>query len=251
MVAGKVSGLPPEKVHIHTTLLGCGLGRRPRPDQLIEAVIASKASGKPVKVIYSREEDIQTDFFRSAMAHRIKGGLDNRNQLVAWDHKVSSNSLIIHLGGKPKNGIDPYCLWGLWDKPNSPSNANMTYQFPNFSLNLVLSDLPIPVAPFSSVQNAPNAFATESFIDEMAYLAGKDPLRFRLESLTDDKRASRVLESVPLNANWATRFQKAGAGALPSTAVSARPLPKWPKSLWTPKALFGSTGSTWLSIVAP
>ncbi len=78
----------------------------------------------------------------------------------------------------------------------------MTYQFPNFSLNLVLSDLPIPVAPFRSVQNAPNAFATESFIDEMAHLAGKDPLKFRLENLTNDKRASRVLESVALNSNW-------------------------------------------------
>ncbi len=202
MVATKVSGLPPEKVHIHTTLLGCGLGRRPRPDQLIEAVIASKASGKPVKVVYTREEDIQTDYFRSAMGHRIKGGLDSRNQLVAWDHKVSCISLITHLGGQPKDGIDGYCLWGLWDKPKSPVNANMTYKFPNFKVNLVLSDLPIPVAPFRSVQNAPNAFATESFIDEMAHLAGKDPLTFRLESLTDDKRASRVLESVALNSNW-------------------------------------------------
>ena len=202
MVAANISELPPEKVHIHTTLLGCGLGRRSRPDQLIEAVIASKVSGKPVKVVYTREEDIQTDYFRSAMAHRIKGGLDDRNRLIAWDHKVSCSSLIVHLGGKPKNGVDGYCLWGLWDKPGSPAKANMTYQFPNFSINLVLSDLPIPVAPFRSVQNAPNAFATESFIDEMAYLAGKDPLRFRLENLTHHKRASRVLESVALNSNW-------------------------------------------------
>ncbi len=202
MVATKVSGLPPEKVHIHTTLLGCGLGRRPRPDQLIEAVIASKASGKPVKVVYTREEDIQTDFFRSAMGHRIKGGLDNRNRLIGWDHKVSCISLLKYLGREVKNGIDGYCLWGLWDKPGSPVKADMTYKFPNFSLDLVLSDLPIPVAPFRSVQNAPNAFATESFIDEMAHLAGRDPLYFRLENLTGDKRASRVLKSVALNSNW-------------------------------------------------
>jgi isoquinoline 1-oxidoreductase beta subunit len=208
MVATKVSGLPPEKVHIHTTLLGCGLGRRARPDQLIEAVIASKASGKPVKVVYTREEDLKTDYFRSAMAHKIKGGLDERNQLTVWDHKVSCTSLITHLGGKPKNGIDGYCLWGLWDKPGGPNKADMTYKFPNFSLNLVLSDLPIPVAPFRSVQNAPNAFATESFIDEMAHMAGKDPLNFRLENLTDDKRASRVLESVALNSNWGKPMPK-------------------------------------------
>ena len=208
LVATKVSGLPPEKVHIHTTFLGCGLGRRPRPDQLIEAVIASKVSGKPVKVVYTREEDIQTDFFRSAMGHRIKGGLDNRNRLVAWDHKVSSLSLITHLGGAPKDGVDSYCLWGLWDKPGSPAKGDMTYKFPNFSLDLVLSDLPIPVAPFRSVQNAPNAFATESFIDEMAYLAGKDPLDFRLECLADDKRTSRVLKSVALNSNWGNPLPK-------------------------------------------
>lgn len=202
LVATKVSGLPPEKVHIHTTLLGCGLGRRPRPDQLVEAVIASKASGKPVKVVYTREEDIQTDFFRSAVAHRIKGGLDNRNQLVVWDHKLSCTSLSQYMGIEVKNGIDGYCLWGLYDKPNSPIMGKMTYQFPNFSINLVLNELPIPVAPFRSVQNAPNAFATESFMDEMAHLAGKDPLSFRLERLTNDKRASRVLESVALNSNW-------------------------------------------------
>ena len=207
-VATKISGLPPEKVHIHTTLLGCGLGRRPRPDQLVEAVIASKASGKPVKVVYTREEDIQTDFFRSAMAHRIKGGLDNRNQLVVWGHKVSSTSLLQYFGVEVKDGIDGYCLWGLYDKPKSPIMANMTYQFPNFSLNLVLNDLPIPVAPFRSVQNAPNAFATESFMDEMAHLAGKDPLNFRLENLKHDMRASRVLESVASNSNWGKPLPK-------------------------------------------
>jgi isoquinoline 1-oxidoreductase beta subunit len=84
----------------------------------------------------------------------------------------------------------------------------MTYQFPNFSVNLVLNDLPIPVAPWRSVQNAPNAFATESFMDEMAHLAGKDTLTFRLERLTDDKRASRVLETVALNSNWGEPLPK-------------------------------------------
>jgi isoquinoline 1-oxidoreductase beta subunit len=203
MVATKVSGLPPEKVYIHTTYLGGGFGRRPRPDPAIEAIIASKVLGKPVKVIYTREEDMQTDFFRSAMTHRIKAGLDNRNQLIAWDHKLASSSISrMNAGREPKGGIDPYCLWGLWDSPKSPAKGNMSYKFPNFSINLVLSDLPIPVAPWRSVQNAPNSFATESFLDEMAHLAGKDPLDFRLESLTHDKRATRVLESVALNSNW-------------------------------------------------
>ena len=106
------------------------------------------------------------------------------------------------MGAPPKDGIDPYCLWGLWDSPKSPAKANMTYKFPNFSVNMVLNDLPITVAPFRSVQNAVNAFATESFMDEMAALAGKDPLNFRLESLTDNMRARRVLETVALNSDW-------------------------------------------------
>lgn len=208
MVAASISGLPPEKVNIHTTLLGCGLGRRARPDQVVEAVIASKASQKPVKVVYTREEDIKTDFFRSAMAHRIKAGLDAKGQIAAWDHKVSTCSIKRHMGEEPKDGIDGYCLWGLFDVPQSPAKANMTYVFPNFSLKIVLSDLPIPVAPFRSVQNAVNAFATESFMDEMAHLAKKDPLAFRLQHLTGNMRARRVLETVAKKSNWGKPLPK-------------------------------------------
>ncbi len=211
MVATNISGLPPEKVHIHTTLLGCGLGRRARPDQVVEAVIASKASGKPVKVVYSREEDIKTDFFRSAMAHQIKAGLDDKGMVSVWDHKVSSASIKRHMGEEPKDGIDGYCLWGLFDVPQSPAKANMTYVFPNFSINLVLSDLPIPVAPFRSVQNAVNAFATESFMDEMAHMAGKDPFKFRLENLAGNMRARRVLEMAAQKSNWGSPLPKGRA----------------------------------------
>jgi isoquinoline 1-oxidoreductase beta subunit len=209
--ASGISGLLPDKVHIHTPILGCGLGRRPFPhaNGLIETVIASKALGKPVKVVYTREEDIKTDYFRSAMAHRIKAGLDERNHLIAWDHKVSSSSLTRWNARKePKGGIDWYCLWGLWDTPKGPNKARMTYRFPNFSINLVLSDLPIPVCPWRSVQNAVNAFATESFMDEMAHLAGKDPISFRLESLKEDKRAARVLENLAINSNWGKPLPK-------------------------------------------
>lgn len=208
-VGAQVSGLPPEKVYIHTTLLGCGLGRRSSPVQVIESIIASKALGKPVKVVYTREEDIQTDSFRSAMAHRIKGGLDDQDRLIAWDHKVSSSSLTRHMTGKePKEGKDWYCMWGLWDVPNGPNKARITYRFPNFSVNLVLSDLPIPVAPWRSVQNAVNAFANESFMDEMAHMAGKDPVTFRLESLKANFRAARVLRAAALNSNWGKPLPK-------------------------------------------
>lgn len=202
MVASKVSGLPMDKVHVNTTLLGCGLGRRARPEFVIEATICSKVLGKPVKVAWTREEDIKYDYFRAPMAHRIKAGLDGQGNLTSWAHKTSSISILKYMGRKAKNGIDYYNLWGIYDSPKSPAKSQMTYEIPNFSVDLVLTDLPVQTAPWRSVQNAPNAFVTESFIDELAHLAGQDPLSFRLDSLKGNMRASRVLKAVALNSNW-------------------------------------------------
>ena len=207
-VAAKVSGLPPEKVFVNTTLLGCGLGRRARPEFVIEAVIASKALGKPVKVLWSREEDIQHDFFRAPMAHRIKAGLDEKGNLIAWAHKAASISILKGFGKPPKDGVDGYLLWGLVDSDKSPSRSPFSYGIPNYSVDLVISDLPVPVTPWRSVQNAPNAFATESFMDELAHLAKKDPVEFRLSVLKDNKRVTRVLETLVKNSNWGKPLPK-------------------------------------------
>ncbi|MBW1998516.1 MAG: xanthine dehydrogenase family protein molybdopterin-binding subunit [Deltaproteobacteria bacterium] len=203
MVASKLSGLPTSKVFIHTTYLGCGLGRRAQPDFVIEAVLASKAIGKPVKVIWTREEDIKYDFFRAAAAHRIEAGIDRRGKVTAWSHKLSSVSILKSIRPQAlKKGIDGYVLWGLYDSPRSPAKSNITYNFPNFYVELVLSELPVPAAPWRSVQNAPNAFVIESFVDELAHLAGKDPLEFRIQNLRDNRRARRVLETVAEKAGW-------------------------------------------------
>jgi len=208
-VASKISGVPKDKVHVHTTFLGCGLGRRANPDFVIDAVVASKASGKPVKVFWTREEDIKHCLFRGAMAIRIQGGLDGQNRLTAWNHKISALSLAKTAGHPPKDGLDWYCMWGVWDKrPGPPVLSRISYGFPNFSADLVLSDLPVPARPLRSVQNAVHAFANESFMDELALRAGKDPLTFRLESLKDNMRASRVLETVALNSNWGKSLPK-------------------------------------------
>lgn len=207
-VAAQVSGLPPEKVFVNTTLLGCGLGRRARPEFVIEAVIASKALGKPVKVLWTREEDIQHDFFRAPMAHRIKAGLDDKGNLVAWAHKTASISILKGMGKKLENGIDGYLLWGLVDSDKSPSRSPFAYTMPNFSVDLVLADLPVPVTPWRSVQNAPNAFATECFMDELAHMAGKDPVEFRLQALKDNMRASRVLKTLLKKTNWGKPLPK-------------------------------------------
>ncbi len=203
-IAAKTIGLPPEKVHIHTTYLGCGLGRRSRADFVIEAVTVAKALGKPVKLMWSREEDIKYDHFRSAMSHRITGALDDQGRLTGWNHKTACVSLLKTLNPAAiKDGVDSYCLWGLWNVPDSPHwNDRLQYEIPNLYIEMNITDLPIIVAPWRSVQNAPNAFPIECFIDEVAQAAGKDPLEFRLQNLKNNKRATRVLETVAAKAGW-------------------------------------------------
>jgi isoquinoline 1-oxidoreductase beta subunit len=108
-----------------------------------------------------------------------------------------------------KNGIDPYCLWGLWDDPKSPHwNNRIQYEIPNLYIDFRISDLPMPVAPWRSVQNACNAFAIESFMDELAHAAKKDPLEFRLQLLRNNLRARRVLETVAEKAGWGKPLAK-------------------------------------------
>ena len=203
-LASKISGLPPDKVHIHTTMLGCGMGRKAKPDFVAEAVMIAKALGKPVKHLWTREEDIKYDSFRSAMSHRIKAGIDAKGQLSAWSHKCASVSIL--RGVRPelvKNGIDAYCLWGLWDTPDSPHwNNRIQYEIPNLYIEFNIAELPMPVAPWRSVQNACNAFPIECFMDELAKAAGKDPLEFRLQALRNNLRARRALETVADKAGW-------------------------------------------------
>jgi isoquinoline 1-oxidoreductase beta subunit len=202
-VASQVSGLPPEKVNIHTTYLGGGFGRRATPDFVVEAVICSKVVGKPVKVVWTREEDIQHDQFRAAMSHRIEAGLDNQGRLTGWSHKAVSGSIMKDIAPEGiKNGVDIMSLWGLVDFPGSPDNNRIMYEIPNLYVEFLLSDLPIPVSPWRSVQNGPNAFVIESFVDELAHAAAKDPLEFRLALLQNNPRSRRVLETVAEKAGW-------------------------------------------------
>ena len=204
MVASHVAGVPADNVYIHTTLLGCGLGRRAVPDFVVEGVILSKATGKPVKVVWSREDDIKHDFFRAPTCQRIAAGLDAQGRLTAWSHKVVTPSILKDIDPKAIiNGVDFMSLWGLADFPGgSPHNNDITYEIPNLSLEFLIDDLPIPVCPWRSVVNAPNAFVTESFLDELAHAEGKDPLAFRLELLKNNMRSRRVLEVVAEKAGW-------------------------------------------------
>ena len=204
VIASKVSELPVEKVYINNTFLGCGLGRRARPDFVAQAVAVSKALGKPVQVLWTRDDDTKGDAFRAPASHRVAAGLDAQGQLVAWSHKVVSPSILKDINPNAiKNGVDFYCLGGLADYAESPMwNNKIQYEIPNLDIEFLISPLPIPVCPWRSVQNGPNAFVTESFMDELANAAGKGPLEFRLQSLKNNMRASRVLRMVAEKAGW-------------------------------------------------
>jgi isoquinoline 1-oxidoreductase beta subunit len=206
----QVSGFPMDKIHIHTTFLGCGLGRRGSfPDFIIEAVTASKAVGKPVKVVWSREEDIKYDLFRGATCQRIEAGLDSQGRVIGWSHKVACSSILKFLNPDwMKNGIDFFSLWGIVDSPPPPSYSQTVYEIPNFYVEQYLSNLPIPVAPWRSVQNAPNAFVMECFMDELAHAAGKDPVEFRMHLLSNNMRARRVLRTAAEKAGWGKPIPK-------------------------------------------
>jgi isoquinoline 1-oxidoreductase beta subunit len=197
LVASQISGLPPNKVEIHTLYSGGGFGRRFGMGFVVEAVVTSKAVGKPVKVIWTREEDMQNDLYRPANAHRIEAGIDMSGRLIGWSHKVVCPSIV---PSQVKDGLDPYALGGIW-APN-PGGDNTAYKIPNLQFEWVPMDLPVPIGYWRSVQNGPNAFAMESFMDEMAHAAGKDPLEFRLQLLKHNKRSRLVLETVAEKAGW-------------------------------------------------
>lgn len=208
--AAGITKLPPDKIHVHTTFLGCGLGRRAFGDFVAEPVILSKELKKPVKVMWTREDDIRYDRFRAPMTHRIQGALDAQGQLTGWSHKTASISILRPVNpAAVRGGIDYYNLWGLWNVADSPHwNDRIQYEIPNLYIEFIMTDLPIPCWPWRSVQNAPNAYAIESFLDELAHTAGKDPVEFRLQVLKNNKRAARVLQTVAEKAGWGKPIPK-------------------------------------------
>jgi len=154
-------------------------------------------------VVWTREEDLKYDAYRAATCQRIQVGLDSQGNVTGWDHKVSCTSILKFSNPAGiKNGVDIYSLWGLFDFPNSPQLSHTAYAFPSFHVEQYLSELPIPAAPWRSVQNAPNAFIMECFMDELAKAVGKDPLAFRLELLKNDMRARRALQTAAEKGGW-------------------------------------------------
>lgn len=200
MAGAKISELPPEKVDVFTTYCGGGFGRRTDIPVVVEALQLSKVLGTPVKVIWTREDDFKNDFYRPAILCQIKGGLDAAGRLIAWSHKVVSSSIMSRVFPQlVKDGIDSTAVQGITD---------MDYAIPNFYAEYVMLQAAIPVGFWRSVGNSSNPFAVESFIDELAHLAGKDPLKFRQELLKNNPRARRVAEVLAEKSGWGNPLKK-------------------------------------------
>jgi isoquinoline 1-oxidoreductase beta subunit len=217
-VIAKVSGLPPEKVDVHTTLMGGGFGRRYQADFVMEAAQVAKATGKPVQVLWTREDDMQHDFYRPASYHRMQGAVDGQGKLAAWKHFQSSTSIaaVWDKDGKEKPEASEFA-----------TAAFIPYETPNFRVEYALAHSGVPRAWWRSVEHSSSGFVVESFVDELAAAAGVDPLEFRLRLIGDARKIpdftnpkeNKPLDTARLRGVLQLAAEKAQWG-------SGKPLPK-------------------------
>src|SRR5262245_4319555 len=211
-LAAKVGGLPPQKVIVHNHLIGGGFGRRLDADGAIRAVqIAQQVEG-PVKVVWTREEDIQHDMYRPYWFDRISAGLDDKGRPVAWNNRFAGSSVIARwLPPGFKDGLDPDSTEGAID---------LVYDLPNFHVEYVRVEPPgIPTAFWRSVGPSHNVFVTESFVDELAAAAKQDPVAYRRSLLDKSPRAKTVLDLAAQKADWGQPLpERVGRGVSPQFA---------------------------------
>jgi len=177
-------GLKPEDVDVQTTFLGGGFGRRIELDFVVQAAQISKAVKLPVKLLWSREDDMTHDFYRPMGVNQLSGGLDANGKLTGLHHKVTSQSITQRAFGLPKDTLDPFMV----------EYAVAPYNVANTQHDLVIHDAGLRVGYWRAVSHNMNAFANESFVDELALAAGKDPVEFRMGMLEGKPRFQAVLQ---------------------------------------------------------
>jgi len=193
----KATGLKPEDVTMHVTLMGGGFGRRLLPDYVVEAAEVAKAlPGTPVQLVWTREDDTQHGWYRPASVHRMQGGLDRTGKPVAWLHRVVAPSIAEQrVPGSVQNGLDSSAVEGATD---------IAYAIPNFRVEYGMLNTPVPVSWWRSVYPSQTVFANECFMDELAAAAGRDPVEFRRALLRNAPRHLAVLELAAAKAGWGT-----------------------------------------------
>jgi isoquinoline 1-oxidoreductase beta subunit len=207
-VAASAAGVKPEDVTIETTFLGGGFGRKLELDFIRQAAEISKAAKMPVKMLWTKEDDITHDFYRPMSIHKIDGVVGSNGQLVTMKAKMVSQSVTARaFPGFVKDGFDPFMVEG---------SNNLTYDIPNLEVTNVISDAGIRVGYWRSVSNALNAFAVESFVDEAAKAANKDPVTFRLSALKKQPRAEAVLKLAVQKSGYQAGSKKFGVAQMES-----------------------------------
>jgi isoquinoline 1-oxidoreductase beta subunit len=208
--AARTAGLEPAQVSIHTLYAGGSFGRRANvySDYIVEAVSIAKAhgaDGTPIKLQWTREDDVHGGLYRPLYVHKLEAGLDEKGALIGWRHVIVGQSI---MGGGPfeamvKNGIDPTSVEGA---------ANLPYAVPNVQVDLVTTKTGVPVLWWRVVGSSHTAFAVESFIDEVAHAAGEDAYQFRRKLLEHEPRMLAVLDLAAEKSGWTAAPLPAGKG---------------------------------------
>ena len=201
--ASKVTGLSPDKITVHNHLLGGGFGRRLEIDMVTQAVKVAMQVKAPVKVVWTREEDIQQDMYRPYYYDKISAGLDHNGKPVAWQHRIVGSSILSRFApGAVKNGVDPDAV---------EVASNLPYDLPNQLVDYVREEpRQIPTAFWRGVGPTRSAFVVESFIDELAAEAKVDPVEYRRSLLTHSPRALNVLNIATNSAGWIPNATQGG-----------------------------------------
>jgi isoquinoline 1-oxidoreductase beta subunit len=204
----KLLGIPKNKVKLHDMLMGGGFGRRGNRDVdfIIDAVLMSKEAGRPVKVIWTREDDIANGRFRPISAHAVKAGFDQSGKLTAWQHRIAVDRVGAYM--------DPvrYQMAGGKDFIAMLGADLKGYDVPHQLVEQLYRDTGVRTNPLRGISFLANRFATESFIDEIARKRGVDPLAYHLELLKGTPRAIKVVERVAQMAEWGKRREGRGLG---------------------------------------
>ncbi len=188
-------GLPRENIILHVTLMGGGFGRRLEADYILDAVRVSKLAGAPVMIVWTREDDMQHDWYRPASYHRLSASLDAHGRPIAWMHRVAAPSVF---GQK----VPQFLGSGAPDEEALDGAADLPYAIPNLRVEYCLLNTAVPLGWWRSVYASQNAFANECFVDELAHAAAKDPRALRRALLAHAPRHRGVLELAAEKAGW-------------------------------------------------
>lgn len=201
--AAAASGLKPEQITIHNCFLGGGFGRRSVNDEMRQAILVAKQIGKPVKLVWTREEDMTQDRYRPQAAIRLKAALGPDGMPSAFDARVAVGSIFRSVGiSKVESGVEAQAVEGI---------ANTSYKIPNVRVGCMLKNTHVPVMFWRSVGSSQNAFFMESYIDELAHAAGQDAYKFRRALLAHRPDFIGVLDKIAEKGDWGKRLT-AGKG---------------------------------------